>query len=200
MKILDQIMLSIKTLLLFTLITGVIYPLFITLVAQVFFSDKANGSLYVENGKVKGSFLIGQDFAGGKYFQSRPSAINYNPFPSGASNLGLTSKLLHEQFSERKVEFLSVNKLDSSVQVPSEMLFASASGVDPHISKQAAYLQVQRIAEARALDKVQEEELYKIIDSLVEYPQLGFLGNEVINVLKLNIKLDKIKVKSEMRK
>ena len=92
MKILKQIMLSLKVLLLFTLITGIIYPLFITLVAQVFFNEKANGSLYIENGTVRGSFLLGQNFTDSIYFHSRPSAINYNPMPSGASNLGLNKQ------------------------------------------------------------------------------------------------------------
>ena len=119
MKILNQIMLSIKVLLLFTLITGIIYPLLITLVAQVFFYEKTNGSLYIENGIVRGSFLLGQNFTDSTYFHSRPSAINYNPMPSGASNLGLTSKVLHEQFNERKSNFLLTNVLDSTKEVPS---------------------------------------------------------------------------------
>ena len=193
MKILNQIMLSIKVLLLFTLITGIIYPLLITLVAQVFFYEKTNGSLYIENGIVRGSFLLGQNFTDSTYFHSRPSAINYNPMPSGASNLGLTSKVLHEQFNERKSNFLLTNGLDSAKEVPAEMLFASASGVDPHISKQATYLQVPRIAKARSLNEIQTNKIYKIVDSLTEYPQFGFLGNEVVNVLKLNIKLDLLK-------
>jgi K+-transporting ATPase ATPase C chain len=190
MKTLKQIVLSIKVLISFTLITGIIYPLFITLVAQVFFYEKANGSLYIENEIVRGSFLLGQKFTDSIYFHSRPSVINYNPMPSGASNLGLTSKVLHEQFNERKNDFLTTNMLDATKDVPSEMLFASASGVDPHISKQAAYLQVPRIAKARTLNEIQTNNVYKTIDSLTEYPQFGFLGNEVVNVLELNIKID----------
>ena len=185
-----EIVLSLKMLLLMTILTGIIYPLFITAIGQIVFSDKANGSLYFEDGKVKGSFLLGQNFTDSTYFHSRPSAINYNPLPSGASNLGLTSKVLHEQFNERKSNFLITNMLDSAKQVPAEMLFASASGVDPHISKQAAYLQVPRIAKARTLNEIQTNNLYKTIDLITEYPQFGFLGNEVVNVLKLNIKLD----------
>jgi K+-transporting ATPase ATPase C chain len=185
-----EIVLSLKMLLLMTILTGIIYPLFITTIGQIVFSDNANGSLYIEDGKVKGSFLLGQNFTDSIYFHSRPSAINYNPMPSGASNLGLTSKVLKEQFNERKNDFLRTNILDSAKEVPSEVLFASASGVDPHISKQAAYLQVPRIAKARTLNEIQTNNLYKTIDSITEYPQFGFLGNEVINVLKLNIKLD----------
>ena len=188
-----EIVLSLKMLLLMTIMTGMIYPLFITAIGQIFFSNKANGSLYIKDGKVRGSFLLGQNFTDSTYFHSRPSAINYNPIPSGASNLGLTSKLLHEQFNERKSNFLLTNLLNAAEEVPAEMLFASASGVDPHISKQAAYLQVPRIVKARSLNEIQINKIYKIVDSLSEYPQFGFLGNEVVNVLKLNIKLDLLK-------
>ena len=188
-----EIVLSLKMLFLMTTLTGIIYPLFITAIGQIFFSDKANGSLYIKDGKVRGSFLLGQNFTDSTYFHSRPSAINYNPMPSGASNLGLTSKVLHEQFNERKSNFLLNNMLNSTKEVPAEMLFASASGVDPHISKQAAYLQVPRIAKARSLNEIQTNKIYKVVDSLTEYPQFGFLGIEVVNVLKLNIKLDLLK-------
>lgn len=188
-----EIILSLKMLFLMTTLTGIIYPLFITAIGQIFFSDKANGSLYIKDGKVRGSFLLGQNFTDSTYFHSRPSAINYNPMPSGASNLGLTSNLLREQFNERKRNFLLTNMLDSTKEVPSEMLFASASGVDPHISKKAAYLQVPRIAKSRSLNEIQANNVYKTIDSQTEYPQFGFLGNEIVNVLKLNIKLDLLK-------
>ncbi|NWF89358.1 MAG: potassium-transporting ATPase subunit KdpC [Ignavibacteriaceae bacterium] len=195
-----EIVRSLKMLLLMTILTGIIYPLFITAIGQIFFSDKANGSLYIKDGKVRGSFLLGQNFTDSTYFHSRPSAINYNPIPSGASNLGLTSKLLHEQFNERKSNFLLTNGLDPAKEVSAEMLFASASGVDPHISKQAAYLQVFRIAKARSLNKIQTNKIYKIVDSLTEYPQFGFLGNEAVNVLKLNIKLDLLTAKKRDKK
>jgi potassium-transporting ATPase KdpC subunit len=188
-----EIALSLKMLLLMTILTGIIYPLFITAIGQIFFSYEANGSLCIKEGKVSGSFLLGQKFTDSTYFHSRPSAINYNPMPSGASNLGLTNNLLRKQFNERKSNFLLSNMLNSVKDVPSEMLFASASGVDPHISKHAAYLQVPRIAKARTLNEIQNNNVYKTIDSLTEYPQFGFLGNEVVNVLKLNIKLDLLK-------
>lgn len=188
-----EIVLSLKMLLLMTILTGIIYPLFITAIGQIFFSDKVNGSLYIKDGKVRGSFLLGQNFTGSTYFHSRPSAINYNPMPSGASNLGLTSKLLHQQYKERRNNFLLTNSLQSNERIPAEMLFASASGVDPHISKKAAYLQVPRIAKARSLNEIQTNKIYKVVDSLTEYPQFGFLGNEAVNVLKLNIKLDLLK-------
>lgn len=185
-----EIVSSLKMLLLMTILMGIIYPLFITAVGQIFFNNEANGSLYYKDGIVRGSFLLGQKFTDSTHFHSRPSAIDYNPMPSGASNLGLTSKLLHQQYKERRRDFLLTNSLQSNEQIPAEMVFASASGVDPHISKQAAYLQVPRIAKARSLNEIQTNKIYKIVNSLTEYPQFGFLGNEVVNVLKLNIKLD----------
>ena len=188
----EKIFSSLKFLLMMTILTGVIYPLVITLIAQLFFSEKANGSLYYKDDEVKGSFLLGQNFSDSIYFHSRPSAINYNPMPSGASNLGLTSKLLLQQFEERKIQFVSVNSLDSAQQIPSEMLFASASGVDPHISKQAAYLQIARMVRARNLDDEITNQINKLVDENTEKPELEFLGVERVNVLKLNILLDNL--------
>jgi K+-transporting ATPase ATPase C chain len=186
----NKIILSFKMLLLMTLLTGIIYPLFITLFAQLFFSDKANGSLYIRDDKVRGSFLIGQNFSDNIYFHSRPSSIDYNPMPSGGSNLSPTSKLLFQQFQERERNFDFNNKLDASKQIPSEMLFASASGVDPDISKEAAYLQVPRIARARNLNNNAAIGIYKLIDEITIRPDLRVFGKERVNVLKLNIALD----------
>ena len=173
-----------------TVLTGLIYPLFITLIGQVIFPNQSNGSLIVKDGKVIGSELIGQNFSDSAYFQSRPSAINYNPVPSGASNLGLSSTLLKEQVNTRKLEFKKNNLLSDSVSVPSEMLFASGSGVDPHISIEAAKLQINRIIKSRNLDRDKSKLLYNLVVSLSEYPQFGVLGNQVVNVLSLNLKLD----------
>ena len=173
-----------------TVLTGLIYPLFITLIGQVIFPNQSNGSLIVKDGKVIGSELIGQNFSDSTYFQSRPSAINYNPVPSGASNLGLSSTLLKEQVNTRKLEFKKNNLLSDSVSVPSEMLFASGSGVDPHISIEAAKLQINRIIKSRNLDRDKSKLLYNLVVSLSEYPQFGVLGNQVVNVLSLNLKLD----------
>ncbi len=183
---------SLKMLLLMTLLTGIIYPLFITAVGQIIFPHQANGSLLMKDGKVIGSQIIGQNFADSIYFHPRPSAINYNPIPSGASNLGLSSAELREQVNSREKEFREKNFLADSIDVPSEMVFASGSGVDPHISKEAAFLQVQRIIKARVLDSVKSKMVYKLIDTLTENRQFGILGNEVVNVLELNIKLDEL--------
>lgn len=195
----DKIIYSLKFLLMMTILTGVIYPLFITLIAQLFFNEQANGSLYYKNGEVRGSFLLGQNFSDSIYFHSRPSAINYNPLPSGASNMGLTNKLLFRQFEERKTQFVSTNFLDSSKQIPSEMLFASASGVDPHISKLAAYLQIPRIVHARNLDNEMTNRIYNLVDDNTIKPDLGILGVERVNILQLNISLDQLDEKWKSR-
>ncbi len=181
---------SLSTFFVMTLLTGVIYPLFITLIGQVAFPNQSNGSLIVKDGKVIGSELIGQNFADSIYFQPRPSAINYNLVPSGASNLGLSSTLLKEQVNDRKLKFRKNNFLNDSVRIPSEMLFASGSGVDPHISIEAAKLQINRIIKSRNLNMDKSNLLYNLVDSLSEYPQFGILGNQVVNVLSLNLKLD----------
>jgi len=181
---------SFSILFIMTVLTGVFYPLFITFIGQVVFSAESNGSLVIKNNKVIGSKLIGQNFSDSIYFHPRPSAINYNPMPSGASNLGLSSTLLKEQVNNRKIEFRKNNILNDSVVIPSEMLFASGSGVDPHISLEAAKLQVNRIIKSRNLNMDKSKLLYNIIDSLSEYPQFGVLGNQVVNVLSLNLKLD----------
>lgn len=181
---------SFKIFLSLTILTGVIYPLFITLIGQVLFPNQSNGSLIIKNGNIIGSELLGQNFADSIYFQSRPSAINYNPLPSGASNLGLSSALFKKQVNDRKLEFRKNNLLSDSIVIPSEMLFASGSGVDPHISVEAAKLQINRIIKSRNLSTDKSKLLYNLVDSLVEYPQFGLLGNQVVNVFSLNLKLD----------
>jgi K+-transporting ATPase ATPase C chain len=183
---------SLKALLFFTLLTGVAYPLLITGVAQAIFHSKANGSIIMKNNKPVGSELIGQNFDTSIYFSSRPSAISYNPMPSGGSNFALTNTKLKNQVTERKQRFIALNQLDSLTKIPSEMLFASASGLDPHISAGAAAMQIDRIVKIRHFNSIQKEQLLNIIKHLTEAPQLLCLGERRINVLKLNIKLDEI--------
>ena len=184
---------SLKIFLFFTVLTGIIYPLFVTGISQLAFSANANGSLISRNNKIVGSALIGQRFDSIIYFSSRPSAVSYNPLPSGGSNFGLTnSKLKHNVDSLRK-QFIFNNLLDSTTAIPSEMLFASASGLDPHISPRAALMQVERIAKARHFDIGQKQRLLKSINELSEKPAFMLLGEERINVLLLNLKLDEIK-------
>jgi K+-transporting ATPase ATPase C chain len=183
---------SLKMFLMITVLTGLIYPLVILLIGQIIFPFQANGSLIVKNGKVIGSELLGQNFSDSIYFQSRPSAINYNPMPSGASNLALSNALLKEQVNTRKLEFRGNNFLSDSINVPSDMLFASGSGVDPHISVESAKLQINRIIKSRNLEPDKSKLLYNLVDSLAEYPQFEILGNQVVNVLNLNLKLDEV--------
>lgn len=184
---------AIKIFLVFTILTGVIYPLVVTGIAQVIFPHQANGSLILKDNKIIGSELIGQQFDSTIYFTSRPSAIGNNPLPSGGSNYGLTSSKLKAQVAERKAKFIAFNQLDKNAEVPSEMLFASASGLDPHISPIAAKLQINRIATARHFNNVQKERLKTLVEKTSEAPQLACLGENRVNVLLLNIGLDKLK-------
>lgn len=187
------LIISLKIFLFLTVLTGIAYPLLVTGIAQFTFPGKANGSLIRENNKIIGSELIGQQFDTAIYFSSRPSVISYNPLPSGGSNLGVTSSKLKTLVDERTQHFFALNQLDSLTTIPSEMLFASASGLDPHISPQAALLQVSRIAKVRNFNGSQKQNLIDLIHSETENPQYGVFGEERINVLKLNIELDKIK-------
>jgi K+-transporting ATPase ATPase C chain len=186
------IIISFKIFLFLTILTGIVYPVLITCIAQISFNSKANGSMVFAENKAVGSELIGQTFDGTIYFSSRPSATGYNPLPSGGSNFGITNSKLINQVSERKRKFLAYNSLDSLSDLPSEMLFASASGLDPHISPESALIQVERISKARNFNGSQKETLNKKIRELIESPQFGFLGNERINVLKLNLALNEL--------
>jgi K+-transporting ATPase ATPase C chain len=183
---------ALKIFLLLTVVTGILYPLFITGIAQLVFPEKANGSLIVKGDITIGSKLIGQQFDSTIYFTSRPSAVLYNPLPSGGSNYGLTSIKLRNLFTERKNQFLAFNQLDSTTEIPSEMLFSSASGVDPHISPKAAMLQFERVAKARNFSIGKREELLRSLKELSEPPQFLFLGEDRINVLILNLELNKL--------
>lgn len=184
---------SLKIFLFLTVLTGVIYPLFVTAIAQITFPAKANGSLIMKSNKIIGSELIGQHFDTLIYFSSRPSAISYNPLPSGGSNFGLTNVRLKHSVDSLKKQFIAFNQLDSLSEIPSEMLFASASGLDPHISPKAALLQTDRISKARHFGVSQNQQLLKAVNELSESPQFTFLGEARINVLLLNLKLDEIR-------
>ena len=188
-----SLVISLKALLFFTVVTGVVYPLLITGIARGVFPEKANGSLVIKENRITGSELIGQQFESEKYFTSRPSSISYNPLPSGGSNYGLTNAKLKQQVEERRRLFADFNQMEDGTTVPADMLFASASGLDPHISKQAALLQVNRIAKARNFSEAQKQKLSACVDILTEGPQLRVLGEERVNVLLLNLEVDKIK-------
>lgn len=184
---------SLTIFLAFTVLTGIVYPLLITAIVQVCFPGKANGSLITVNGKEVGSSLIGQQSDSSIYFSSRPSAVLYNPLPSGGTNYGLTNSKLKQLVNERKKHFIAINGLDSLTTIPSEMLFASASGLDPHISPEAAHLQAERVAHARNFNLKQKQKLFELIDAQTEAPQFLCLGEKRVNVLLLNLEIDKIK-------
>jgi potassium-transporting ATPase KdpC subunit len=188
-----QLLTALKFLLIMTLLTGIFYPVLMTGAAKVIFPEKANGSLLRKDGKILGSKFIAQKFDNNKYFWSRPSAINFNPVPSGASNFGPTSKELVSQVNKRRKIFIAANNIVDTTALPAEMLFASASGLDPHISPYAALLQVKRIARTRHFNIDQVKRLNDLIRHSTEKRQFGILGEERINVLLLNIGLDEIK-------
>ena len=186
-------MTAIKIFIFLTILTGIIYPLFITVVSQIIFPYQANGSIIKTDGKMIGSELIAQRSDTVIYFSSRPSAISYNPLPSGGSNWGLTNNKLKDSVDNRKKHFIKYNQTAGFSEIPSEMLFASGSGLDPHISPRAAMLQADRIVNARHFDSGQREKLIQCIRSRTERPQFLILGEERVNVLLLNLDIDKIK-------
>jgi len=188
-----SILISIRLLFLLTLITGIVYPLLITGIAQVFFHNKAEGSLIKKDGVIIGSELIGQEFDSATYFRSRPSAVSYQTLPSGGSNLSWSDKRLNDLVTERKAAFLRENMLNDTTAIPVEMLFASASGLDPHISPRAAFLQVERISQARGFSEDQKQKLITLVTKKTEKPQYSLFGEVRINVFLLNLELDKIK-------
>ncbi len=180
---------ALVSLALLTLITGVAYPVVVTVIAQVAFPSQANGSLIVKDGKVIGSALIGQPFDDPKYFWGRPSATSpfpYNAASSSGSNLGPTNPALAKAVQER-VDALRAADPGNIASVPVDLVTASASGLDPHVSPAAALYQVHRVAKARHLDEAKVREL---VERHVEGRQLGFLGEPRVNVLALNLALD----------
>lgn len=159
-----------------TLLTGVIYPLAVTAFAHVFYPHLAGGSLVERDGRVVGSALIAQKFASDRYFHPRPSAVDFNPFPSGGSNLGPTSKALKERVN------------GAAAGTPADLVFASGSGLDPHVSPEGALFQAARIARARGLT---EEAVRELVRHHIEEPDLAVFGERRVNVLLLNLALDR---------
>ncbi len=174
-------------LLIFTVLTGILYPAIITGAGYLLFPDKINGSLIKKNGSVTGSLLIGQKFESARYFHGRPSASDYDSSASGGSNLGPSNKKLISKVKERTALIIKEYNLPENRHIPSDMIFSSGSGLDPHISIESAYLQSDIIASARKIDRSVIE---KIISSNTE-KQLYIYGNSFVNVLKLNTDLDR---------
>lgn len=173
-----------------TVVTGAAYPLLVTVVAQIVFPHQANGSLIMQDGKLVGSVLIGQQFDDPKYFWSRPSATSpaYNGAASTGSNYGPTNPAQLDAVRGR-VEAMKKANPDQTGSVPIDLVTASGSGLDPHISPAAADYQVARVAEARNLDLTEVREL---VAQHTEGRQLGVMGEPRVNVLELNMALDAI--------
>jgi K+-transporting ATPase ATPase C chain len=187
-----QLKIALPFLVLFTVITGIIYPLVVTGIAQTIFYHQANGSIIEKNGKSLGSELIGQPFSNPKYFWGRPSAtapFPYNAASSSGSNYGPTNPALREAVQARIDALQAVDPGDNQ-PIPVDLVTASASGLDPDISVAAAQYQVPRVARYRQLS---QEQVRALVDRFTEGRQFGFLGERRVNVLKLNLALDEIK-------
>jgi K+-transporting ATPase ATPase C chain len=185
----EQIRPALTMLLIFTVLTGLVYPLSVTGLAQLFFPEQANGSLVVHNGKVGGSKLIGQYFDKPEYFWGRPSATSpfpYNAAASSGSNLSPTNPALIEAVKARVATLRSADP-GSDTPVPVDLVTASASGLDSHISPAAAMYQVNRVARARGLD---ERRVRELVARNIEGRQFALLGEPRVNVLELNLALN----------
>ncbi|MBS0184236.1 MAG: potassium-transporting ATPase subunit KdpC [Nitrospira sp.] len=188
----DQLRPALTMVLLLTVLTGLIYPLTVTGLAQLFFPDQANGSLIVQDGKVLGSKLIGQHFDKPEYFWSRPSAtapFPYNAAASGGSNLGPTNQVLIDAVKARVATLRAVDP-GNDLPIPVDLVTSSGSGLDPHISPAAALYQAKRVARARGLD---ENSVLTLVNKHTEGRQFGVLGEPRVNVLELNLALDALK-------
>jgi len=181
---------------LFSLLTGVIYPLLVTGISQVFFSKQANGSLIEVNGVSVGSELIGQNFTGMQYFWGRPSATSINPYNafdqetltgSSGSNLGPLSRALFDSMQER-IDYLYKADPEITIDIPVDLVTSSGSGLDPHVYVASAYLQIPRVARIRGMS---EQALTDLVDQFIEKP---LFGDAYVNVLMLNLALDGIKL------
>ena len=172
--------------LLFALLLGLAYPLAMTGIGQALFPSQANGSLVRENGRVIGSTIVGQAFTSERYFHSRPSAAGdgYEGLASSGSNLGPTSQALADRV---KGDVARLSETAPGLNVPPDLVTTSASGLDPHISPEAALYQVDRIARVRSLDRTA---VRKLVEQAVETPFLGLIGEARVNLFKLNRRLD----------
>ncbi|TGK20320.1 potassium-transporting ATPase subunit KdpC [Leptospira stimsonii] len=186
---LNSITIAIRTLFFLIFITGVFYPIVVTGFSERLFPFQSGGSLIRSNEKeLLGSELLAQKFTKDEYFWPRPSAADFATVASGASNHSVTNASFKAKVEERKNYLLK--KHPDQTSVPPDLLFASGSGLDPHISPASAYFQVQRVATARRLNSDQILELKKLLEQSTEKPSFGFIGEKRINVLRLNLNLN----------
>jgi K+-transporting ATPase ATPase C chain len=192
MNMKDMLRTSLLMMIVMTVLMGLVYPLAMTGISLVLFPGQAKGSLIYREGKPAGSRLIGQSFSSGKYLHGRPSAAGekgYDGLASGGTNLGPTNRHLVDNARKNQDAVVAENNVTPETKVPSDLVFASASGHDPHISPRAAYFQAGRIAQARGISP---EQVRKIIDGHVEKPFLWCIGEPVVNVLLVNMALDSL--------
>jgi K+-transporting ATPase KdpC subunit len=183
-----QVRYAVGFVVLLTVLTGVIYPLAVTGLAQALFRHQANGSLISDNGELIGSELIGQPFSDPRYFWGRLSATEYDAAASSGSNYGPTNPALLEAIQAR-IDALKAVDPDNEQPIPVDLVTASGSGLDPHISIAAAKYQVPRVARYRELN---EDEVSALVHRFTEGRQFGVLGEPRVNVLKLNLALDEL--------
>ncbi len=196
--LIKQIRISLIATVLFTVLCGMVYPLLVTGIGQVLFPGKANGSLIEENGKVVGSELIGQPFSDPKYFWGRLSATSpypYNAGSSSASNFGPLNSSLIDAVKKRVADLRSVDSTNTQA-IPVDLVTSSGSGLDPHISVAAAEYQINRVARSRHLAAGRVQEL---VGACTAGRQFGFLGEPRVNVLELNLALDRVQSSEGMK-
>lgn len=185
---------SIRLLVVLTVITGAAYPALVTLLSKSLFPRQSEGSLVVRNGQIVGSGLLSQRTTSDAYFWPRPSAgddgTNYVAVPSSASNKGPTSADWIASVQQRSAAIRTAHGMNTNSAVPADLVLASGSGLDPHVSPAAARLQLDRVARARGLSPEQRSSLTRLVESTVEPPSLGILGEPRVNVLLLNLALD----------
>ena len=194
-ELLQEVKVSVlATLALIVILCGV-YPLVVWGIAQVVFPNQANGSLVEVRGKIVGSGLLAQNFSGPQYFHPRPSAagdVGYDGTSSGGSNLGPLSQKLTDQIKKRVASYRTENSLPAEMLVPGDAVTASGSGLDPHLSLRNAEIQALRVAQAR---KLSADKVKRLMQDFTEGPDLGFLGEPGVNVLRLNLALDALSAK-----
>jgi len=189
-ELLQEIKVSVLAMLALVVILCGVYPLVVWGIAQIVFPGQANGSLVEQQGKTVGSSLLAQNFSGAQYFHPRPSAagdVGYDGASSGGSNLGPLSQKLIDQVKERVDKYRTENNLPASTLVPADAVTASGSGLDPHISVRNAEIQAPHVAQAR---KLSADKVKRLMQDFTEGPELGFLGEPGVNVIRLNLALD----------